>query len=93
MIINTGAKYPKANIGAETIIKIYLILLLSQLKFLNFNENIGISETRKYEKRIISPNKSNHPAFRLKIQCPAPVIKDDQKSALAGVGKPIKVFV
>jgi hypothetical protein len=68
VIINTGARYPKANIGTETIIKIYLVLLLSQLKFLNFNENIGISETRKYEKRIISPNKSSQPAFRLNIQ-------------------------
>ena len=71
----------------------YLILLLSQLKFLNFNENIGISEIKKKDDNNIRPSIKNQPALRLNIQCPAPVTKDDQKRAFAGVGKPINVFV
>ena len=35
------------NIGKDTNRNIYRVLLLFQLKFLNFIENIGISEIRK----------------------------------------------
>ena len=92
-IIATGARYPKASIGIETIRNIYLVLLLFQLKFLNFIENIGISEIRKYENKNINAN-NNAQACSIPINhSRPPTINDDQNSALAGVGKPINEVV
>ena len=74
-------------------INIYLILLLFQLRFLNFIENIGTSETSRYENNAISAMMRNQPAFKPHSHSPPPVTSADQKRAFAGVGKPIKVVV
>ena len=71
----------------------YLILLLFQLKFLNFIENIGISEIKKYENRKISAKINAHAWFRLNSHSLPPTINDDQKRALAGVGNPMNDVV
>lgn len=92
-MIATGAKKPSNSIGKQQRRNMYLILLLFQLKFLNFSENIGISETRKYEKRPMSANNSSQPALRLLSHSPPPAMSDDQKRAFAGVGKPMNVDV
>ena len=68
-------------------------MLLFQLKFLNFIENIGISETRKYEKRNISPMISAQACSIPNSHSLPPTMSDDQKSAFAGVGKPMNDVV
>ena len=92
-MIATGAKKPRSNIGRQQIRNIYLTLLLFHVKFLNLSENIGISDTRKYEKRPIRTISNSQPMFKLLSQSPPPAISDDQKRALAGVGKPMNVDV
>ena len=60
---------------------------------MNFNENIGISETKRYEN--IATRAKRYIALKLseiKKEC-APTTKDPQKRAFAGTGSPINELV
>ena len=92
-IIATGARYPSRSIGAATTRNVNLLLLLFHLKFLNFIENIGISDTRKYENKKMSPRISAHACSMPCSHSLPPTMSDDQKSACAGVGKPMNDVV
>ena len=55
----------------DVIINIYLILLSAQLRFLNFNANIGMSATKRYEKIKVPrskpiPNHSFEPSMNVR---------------------------
>ena len=83
----------KISRGMQTSKKMKLTLLSFQDRFLNFNENIGISETKRYEN--IATRAKRYKALKLseiKKEC-APTTKDPQKRAFAGTGSPINELV
>lgn len=70
-------------IGMEVIMKMYFILLSFIDRFLNFRENIGISDMSNHENMIINTKITNG------FISLAPIAIEDQNSAFAGVGRPI----
>lgn len=58
MINGMAANLSKIIKSTEATRKIYLILLLSQLKFENFNAKRGSSATSKKENKKVQPNKN-----------------------------------
>lgn len=70
-------------IGIEVNIKMYFILLSFIFKFLNFKENIGISDISNHENIIIN-TKIIYGFMSLN-----PIAVEAQNKAFAGVGKPM----
>ena len=89
MIAN--AEIPKmATNGQQVIKKIYFTSLPLKPQCLNFKANIGISDTSSHELiKIPAMIKYNTHEWFSNLS-PTPTMSDPQKSALAGVGNPIK---
>ena len=83
----------KRRRGMQTIRKTKLTLLSFHDKFLNFKENIGISETSSQENRPTSNNKQMGYKLSLVSQLWPPAASEAQNKALAGTGSPTKELV
>ena len=84
----------KMRNGIHTIKKMKLILLVLHERFLNFSENIGISDTNSKEviNAKITVTNTNKPSFAWitgKTEYPT----EAQNKACAGTGKPINEVV
>ncbi len=90
-IIRASALVLKYRISAtQPARKIYCIQLFFKFIFLNFNENMGTSETRKKQKTTINTRVIIPLSIRkLENEKPIPA----QNKALAGVGMPINELV
>ena len=93
-MITAKLQIPKnISVGIHTIKNMKLILLSFQDRFLNFKENIGISETSNQENRQTNMNKQTGWQFSEINKSWAPATKDPQNSAFAGTGRPINELV
>lgn len=79
--------------GRHPIKKMYLILLSAQLRFLNLSAKSGISATSKKENMSMKRKRKRALNLGLTRNACWPIIKLPQKSALAGVGSPMKLVV
>ena len=77
----------------ERTIKPYLSLFWLSAWVLNFNANIGISLTSRYEKMNIKRIKTGKAHVKDAKEAPKPVNNEAQNKAFAGVGSPIKEVV
>jgi len=83
------------RINADSITKIYRILLLFQSNDLNFNEKSGNSATSKYENITVAANIKKRLSVSVAHEYPPDEIKHNEhiNNALAGVGNPINESV
>lgn len=82
-----------ARKGMQTIRNMKLILLSFHERFLNFRENISISDTSNPENRHTNRRRQTGWKFPETRKSCAPVTKEPQNRAFAGTGSPIKELV
>ena len=80
---------PKRKQGMQPKMKMNLTLFFSQLKFLNFRANMGTSQTSNMQKSNMKRKRNTALNLSETKKACCPNTSEPQKSALAGVGRPM----